>query len=89
MLTVALGISFVLFSAAILLNMRRLLLGPTPVDRVLALDTTAVNAVGLIVLLGIQLRSSLAFEAAIFIAMVGFVSTVLFCRYLTRGDIIE
>lgn len=78
-----------LFSAAMLMNLKRFLLGPTPVDRVLALDTTAVNAVALIVLLGIQLRSSLAFEAAVFIAMVGFVSTVLFCRYLTRGDIIE
>lgn len=89
MLTVALGVSFVLFSAAMLMNLKRFLLGPTPVDRVLALDTTAVNAVALIVLLGIQLRSSLAFEAAVFIAMVGFVSTVLFCRYLTRGDIIE
>ena len=72
-----------------LLNLYRLALGPDIADRVLALDTLSVNAVALIVLIGIALGSDLYFEAALLIAMLGFVSTVAFCKYLLRGDVIE
>lgn len=74
---------------AMLLNLYRLALGPDVADRVLALDTLSVNAVALIVLLGIALGSDLYFEAALLIAMIGFVSTVAFCKYVLRGDVIE
>ena len=53
------------------------------------LDTLSVNAVALIVLIGIALGSDLYFEAALLIAMIGFVSTVAFCKYVLRGDVIE
>ena len=72
-----------------LLNLYRLALGPDVADRVLALDTLSVNAVALIVLIGIALGSDLYFEAALLIAMIGFVSTVAFCKYVLRGDVIE
>ena len=74
---------------AMLLNLYRLALGPDVADRVLALDTLSVNAVALIVLIGIALGSDLYFEAALLIAMIGFVSTVAFCKYVLRGDVIE
>lgn len=74
---------------AMLLNLYRLALGPDVADRVLALDTLSVNAVALIVLLGIALGSDLYFEAALLIAMIGFVGTVAFCKYVLRGDVIE
>ena len=43
----------------------------------------------LVVLMGIKLRSDLLFEAALIIAMLGFVSTVALARYVSRGDVIE
>jgi multicomponent K+:H+ antiporter subunit F len=89
MLNAALYVAFGLVSIALLLAFWRLLLGPTPADRILALDTLYVDTVALLVLLGIHLRSNLYFEAALLIAMIGFVGTVALSKFLTRGDIIE
>jgi len=88
-LTTALTIGFTLVSLALLLSVWRLILGPDLPDRVLALDTLYVNTVALLVLLGIQLASNLYFEAALLIALFGFVGTVALAKFLTRGDIIE
>lgn len=76
-------------SLALLLTAWRLVVGPTATDRVLALDTLYVNAVALVVLLGIQHGTALYFEAALLIALLGFVGTVALGRYLQRGDVIE
>jgi multicomponent K+:H+ antiporter subunit F len=69
--------------------MLRLVIGPNAGDRILALDTMVVNAIGIIVLLGISQGTRLYFEAAMIIAMLGFVSTVAYARFVLRGDIIE
>ncbi len=76
-------------SAASLLTLYRLVVGPDAVDRILALDTLAINAIALIVLAGITWETSLFFEAAMLFAMVGFVTTVAFCKYLMRGNVME
>jgi multicomponent K+:H+ antiporter subunit F len=89
MLTTALSIAFSAVSAAILLNLWRLLRGPELVDRIMALDTLYVNSIAMIILLGIRLDSKSYFEAALLIAMFGFVGTIALCKYLLRGDIIE
>jgi multicomponent K+:H+ antiporter subunit F len=85
----SLAISFVLVSVALLLSLWRLLRGPSHPDRILALDTLYVNTVALLVLLGVQLASNLYFEAALLIALFGFVGTVALAKFRTRGDIIE
>ncbi len=72
---------------AILLGSWRLLAGPDPCDRVLAVDTLYVNTVALSVLLGLQFSSTLFFEVALLIALLGFISTVALARFLTRGDV--
>jgi multicomponent K+:H+ antiporter subunit F len=69
--------------------MIRLVIGPSTGDRILALDTMVVNAIGLIVLMGIAHGTGIYFEAALIIAMLGFVSTVAYARFVLRGDIIE
>ncbi|MCB5161086.1 K+/H+ antiporter subunit F [Marinomonas algarum] len=74
---------------ALILNLWRLLKGPTLSERILALDTMYINAIALILLYGIYAKSALYFEAAVLIAMLGFVSTAALCKYLLRGDIIE
>ncbi len=74
---------------AMLLCGWRLLAGPSLPDRLLALDTLAINAVALVVLLGLRWQTGLLFEAALIIAMLGFVSTVAVARFVTRGDVVE
>jgi multicomponent K+:H+ antiporter subunit F len=64
-------------------------LGPDAADRILALDTMVINVIALLVLYGVWRGSAIYFEPAMLIAMVGFVSTVAYCRFLLRGDIIE
>ena len=85
----ALDFAVLAVAAALLLCAWRLLRGPTLPDRVLALDTLYVNAIALAILLGLRLGSGLLFEAALVIAMLGFVSTVAVARYVARGDAIE
>lgn len=89
MLKLAMTIAFALVAAAFALTLWRLLRGPGKPDRILALDTLYVNAIALLVLVGIHRDSALYFESALLIAMMGFVSTVALCKYLLRGDIIE
>ena len=77
------------FTLALLLNAWRLFKGPATVDRILALDTLYINSLALLVLLGIYWGTEVFFEAALMIAMVGFVGTVVLSKYLLRGDIVE
>ena len=88
-LDLALAAGFLLVTTALLLSLWRLIIGPDQPDRILALDTLYVNTVALLVLLDIKLASSLYFEAALLIALFGFVGTVALAKFLTRGDIIE
>jgi multicomponent K+:H+ antiporter subunit F len=89
MIQATLGLGFATVSVAMLLNLYRLAAGPDVVDRVLALDTLVINSIALIILIGVALGSDLYFEAALLIAMLAFVSTVAFCKFLLRGDVIE
>jgi multicomponent K+:H+ antiporter subunit F len=67
----------------------RLLLGPRAQDRVLALDTLYVNAMLLMLTFGMREATTLYFEIALVIAMLGFVSTAALARFLLRGEVIE
>ena len=85
----ALNFAFAAIGLAMLLTTWRLVVGPETTDRVLAIDTLYINTVGLVILLGIRLSSSLLFEAALVIAMLGFIGTVSLARFVMRGDVIE
>ena len=89
MLMSALYIAFALISVALLLNVINLARGPSIPDRVLSLDTLYINSIALIIVYGIAEASTINFEAALLIAMLGFVSTAALCKYMVRGDIIE
>ncbi|MBH0020187.1 K+/H+ antiporter subunit F [Pseudoalteromonas sp. SWXJ133] len=89
MLDTVLLIVFSMIGLSLLLNLWRLIIGPSVPDRVLALDTMYINVIALIILYSISMDTGLYFEAALLIAMLGFVSTVAVCKYLLRGDIIE
>ena len=77
------------FVLALLLNAWRLLRGPGLADRILALDTLYINALALLVVLGLMLGTKLFFEVAMLIGLLGFVGTVVLSKYLLRGDIVE
>jgi multicomponent K+:H+ antiporter subunit F len=77
------------FALALLCSGYRLLRGPGLPDRILALDTLYVNTIALLVLFGIQHDTQLLFEAALVVALLGFVGTVALAKYVTRGDAIE
>lgn len=89
MLETVILIVFAMISVSLLLNLWRLVIGPSVPDRILALDTMYINSIALIILYGMSMGTNLYFEAALLIAMLGFVSTVAVCKYLLRGDIIE
>lgn len=77
------------FAVALVLNAWRLLRGPSIADRVLALDTLYINALALLVLLGVQQGSQVAFEVALLIGLLGFVGTVVLSKFVLRRDIVE
>ncbi|GGC65864.1 K+/H+ antiporter subunit F [Marinobacter halophilus] len=85
----AVNLAITLFAVSILLNLYRLAIGPDIVDRILALDTLMINSIALIVLFDIRLSLGILFEAAMLIALMGFVGTVAMTKYLLRGDVIE
>jgi multicomponent K+:H+ antiporter subunit F len=88
-MNIALMIAFVAMVLGQIMAMIRLVKGPSTGDRILALDTMVINAIGLIVLLGVSQGFRIYFEASLIIAMLGFVSTVALARFVLRGDIIE
>jgi multicomponent K+:H+ antiporter subunit F len=89
MISYALSFGFAALGIALAMNLWRLLKGPGPEDRILALDTMVINVIGLIVLAGIASGDGTSFEAALLLALVGFVGTVAFAKFLLRGDIVE
>jgi len=89
MLIALFTIAGVMLLAAMAFNLWRLFRGPDVTDRVLALDTLYINAVALLVLTSVAYGKELFFEAALLIALLGFVGTVSLAKFLLRGDIIE
>lgn len=85
----AVGYAAACVALAMLFCAIRLLIGPTAHDRVLALDTLWMCCMLLAVVLGIRSGSQLYFEAAMLIALIGFVSTIALAKFLMRGEIIE
>ena len=81
--------AFVVVGLCQIMAMVRVVIGPGTGDRILALDTMVVNAIGLVVLMGIAQGTRIYFEVSLIIAMLGFVSTVSYARFVLRGDIIE
>jgi len=54
-----------------------------------ALDTMVINAIAFIIVIGVATVDDTYYEAALLLAMVGFIGTVAYCKFLLRGDIVE
>lgn len=81
--------ALLIFGIALVLNAWRLFRGPDATDRILALDTLYINAAAVIILYGVRIGRPDFFEAALLIALLGFISTMALAKFLLRGDIIE
>ncbi|MCT4332780.1 K+/H+ antiporter subunit F [Paracoccus sp. YLB-12] len=67
----------------------RILKGPRAQDRVLALDTLYIAVMLLFLVTGMRLGSIFLFEAAMVIAVMGFVASIALAKFLFRGEVIE
>jgi multicomponent K+:H+ antiporter subunit F len=89
LLPAAVTVTLVLYALALILGMARLLRGPQAQDRVLALDFIFVVAMLVMLVLAIRYDSSMYFEAALLMALFGFVSSAALAKFLLRGEVIE
>jgi multicomponent K+:H+ antiporter subunit F len=89
MLSLAIDVAFALLGLSLALTLVRVVRGPDVTDRIMALDTLYVNSATMLVLYGLQLGTGRYYEAALLIAMLGFITTVVLSKFLTRGDVIE
>jgi multicomponent K+:H+ antiporter subunit F len=67
----------------------RLLRGPTAQDRIVAFDCLNLDAMLMMLTLGLSYRSGTYLEAALLVALLGFVSTTAMAKFLLRGEVIE
>ena len=89
LLAAAITLALVLYVLAMALGLLRLMRGPSAQDRVLALDFLFVVAMLVMLVLAIRYDSSMYFEGALLIAMLGFVSSMAMAKFLLRGEVIE
>jgi len=85
----ALKLALMLLAVAMLCAMYRLLAGPTAQDRITALDCLYINGMLMMLVLGINYASSVYFEAAMMVALFGFVGSTSLAKFLLRGEVIE
>lgn len=88
-LTWSVAVAQVLLALAMLCATFRLLRGPRAQDRVLGFDSLYISAMLLLLTFGIRFGNTLYFEAAMVIALLGFVGTVALAKFLMRGEVIE
>lgn len=75
-------IVFSLVGLGVIFAVVRLLIGPTPSDRVVSLDTFNIIVIGVIALLANQFENSLYLDIAIVYGILAFMETIVFARYL-------
>ena len=89
LLHLAIVVAQLLLLAAMGLCLVRMVRGPRAQDRVLALDALYVNAMLVLLTIGIRTGSMLYVEAGLIIALLGFAGTVALAKFLMRGQVIE
>ncbi len=85
----ALPLALFMLALAMACTLARLIQGPAAQDRVLALDCMYVNGMLVMLVLGLIYGDGHYFEAALLVALFGFVSTTAMAKFLLRGEVIE
>jgi multicomponent Na+:H+ antiporter subunit F len=82
--SLALGLVLPGLAAALMLTFVRLVKGPSLPDRVIALDLMSVIGIGLIATYAIATGQPILLDVAIILALLSFLGTVAFARYVER-----
>lgn len=88
-MTTFITISVVLVTIAMLVIIYRLIKGPNASDRVIALDTIGVCLISLVGLFSILVETSYYLEIILLLAVLSFIGTVAFSKFIEKGDIID
>ena len=86
---IGLTAALIMLALALVCAAFRIVRGPRAQDRILGMDTLYLNGMLMAVVFGIRTGSSLYFEAALVIGMLGFAATVALAKFLMRGEVIE
>lgn len=86
MLEIVSQVTLVMLGLALVIAFVRLVKGPTLPDRIVATDLLGVLVVGLIVVLAGWTGVPATLDAAMVIALIGFLGTVAYATYVERGD---
>lgn len=86
-LTIWLDALLTLLGISLLICFVRLYIGPNPPNRTVAFDTIAIHAVGIMALFAIRSDAIVLLDAALITAVLGFVGTMMFARYMERSNL--
>ncbi|GIO25470.1 Na(+)/H(+) antiporter subunit F1 [Ornithinibacillus bavariensis] len=81
--------SLIVLTISILLNIYRVVKGPSSADRIQALDAIGINLIAGIAIFSVYLDSHAFFELILLIGILSFIGTIAFARFLERGVVIE
>ena len=87
-LSLAIGVTLILYAVAMGIGTARLFRGPSAQDRVLAMDFVYVVGMLVMLVLAIRYDSEMYFEGALVMVLFGFVGSVAFAKFLLRGEVI-
>ncbi len=79
--------TLVILAVSLMICFVRLYIGPNPPNRAVAFDTIAIHAVGIFALSAMRSDARARLEAAIVTAVLGFVGTMMFARYIEKSDV--
>ena len=88
-LSTSITVTLCAYGIAMILGLVRMLVGPSAEDRVLAFDYVSVVGMLVVLVIGIRYASYMYLEAALLIALFGFVSSSAMAKFLLRGEVIE
>ncbi|EUJ31639.1 monovalent cation/H+ antiporter subunit F [Listeria cornellensis FSL F6-0969] len=88
-ITAVLAIALFMYSVSIFLYLYRILKGPTTSDKVVALDSIGMNLVAIVALLSMLLDTSAYLDVILLIALLAFIGTVSFAKFVEKGKVIE
>lgn len=88
-ISIAAHFAIICFAIGCIICTVRIFKGPSPQDRAWALDAMYINAMLLIITLGILFRTAWYYDIALLMALFGFVGTAALAKFLLRGEVIE
>lgn len=89
MLDLLLRISLGCISVSILMNLIRVIKGPSMPDRVIALDSIGINLISVTAVISVMLRTHAYMEVILLIGILSFIGTIAFSKFVERGVVIE